>query len=65
MQQLPLLTIRKRALKPEEISSAVIRAYVKQKLQGYSERQAERVKRRNGQEKVSIPTLFDMEETHE
>jgi len=49
MQQLDLLSIPKqRALKELEISSRVIRQYVRDRLQGYRERQAVRESRRAG-----------------
>jgi hypothetical protein len=42
MNQIPLLTIREQRAKRElEISSRVIRQYVKDALHGFSERQAE------------------------
>lgn len=67
--QLSLFSIRQQPAKRElELSSRVIRQYVKEALRGFAERQAERERIRIGQReresprRPKHPTLFEMEE---
>jgi hypothetical protein len=68
MNQIPLLTIREQPRKREpELSSRIIRQYVKDSLRGFMERQAERERvrakrhEREAPRRPKHPTLFDME----
>lgn len=74
MQQLDLLAIPKQPGKPPGaitvVTSKQIRAYVRHSLQDLPARQAERDRRRAAKrqpktQRVTMPTLFDMEPTEE
>ncbi len=69
MSQLPLLAFRKQPVQAEaELPNRVISAYVKGALEGFPARQAAREQRRKAkskrrkaaEQKVTMPTLFDM-----
>lgn len=71
MKQIPLVAIRpqpKQQALPT-LSSRLIRKYVKEMVEGLSERQAARDRRRAteraAETKLSTPTLFDLEEEPE
>jgi len=74
MSQIPLLSIREQPNKQEApIKSKTIRAYVRESLRGFRERQQareasrdrelqrDRKARKAAEQKATMPTLFDME----